>query len=69
MKTLKKIKNKKEVSELFELSQRYKNACETNHWRKIPYMAKIQMLLNALKIKYDLTDTEWSKLYIKFVLS
>lgn len=68
MKTLKKITNEKEVSELLQLSHKYKNACETNNWRKITYMEKIQMLLNSFKAKYNLTETEWGKLYVKFVL-
>ena len=69
MKTLKKITNEKEVSELLELSNKYKNACVTNDWRKIRYMEKIQSLLNGYKEKYGLSDTDWAKLYIKLVLS
>lgn len=69
MKTLKKITNEKEVSELLELSHKYKNACETNDWRKIRYMERIQSLLNCYKEKYGLSDTDLAKLYMKFVLS
>ena len=69
METLKKITNEKDVSELLQLSHKYKNACEANNWRKITYMEKIQMLLNSFKTKYNLTETEWGKLYVKFVLS
>ena len=69
MKTLKKITNEKEVSELLELSDKYKKACETNDWRKIRYMEKIQSLLNGHKEKYGLSDTDWAKLYMKLVLS
>ena len=69
MKTLKKITNEKEISELLELSHKYKNACATKDWRKIRYMEKIQSLLNGYKEKYGLSDTDWAKLYIKFVLS
>ena len=69
MKTLKKITNEKEVSVLLQLSHNYKNACETNNWRKITYMEKIQILLNSFKANYNLTEAEWCKLYIKFVLS
>lgn len=69
MKTLKKITNEKEVYELLELSDKYKNACAINDWRKIRYMEKIQFLLNDCKEKYGLSDTDWAKLYIKFVLS
>lgn len=69
MKTLKKITNKEEVSELFELSRNYKIACASKDWRKGTYMEEIQMLLNSFKAEYDLTDAEWSTLYVKFVLS
>lgn len=69
MKTLKKITSEKDVLKLHELSHKYKNACATEDWRKIKYMEKTQMLLNLFKTKYNLTDTDWSKLYIKFVLS
>ena len=69
MKTLKKITNEKEVSELLQLSHKYKNACSENNWRKIIYIEKIQMLLNSFKTKYNLTETELGKLYVKFVLS
>ena len=69
MKTLKKITSEKEVSELLELSHKYKNACATNDWRKIRYMERIQSLLNCYKEKYGLSDTDLAKLYMKFVLS
>ena len=49
MKTLKKITNEKEVSELLDLSHKYKTACATNDWRKIRYMEKIQSLLDKHK--------------------
>lgn len=69
MKTLKKITNEKDVLKLQELSHKYKNACATEDWRSVRYMEKIQMLLNLFKTKYNLTETERSKLYVKFVLS
>lgn len=69
MKTLKKITNEKDVLKLQELSHKYKNACATEDWRKIKYMEQIQCLLDFYKEKYCLTETDWSKLYFKFVLS
>jgi hypothetical protein len=69
MKTLKKITNEKDVLKLQELSHKYKNACATENWRKIKYMEQIQYLLGLYKEKYCLTETDWAKLYFKFVLS
>ena len=69
MKALKKITSEKEVSELLQLSHNYKIACASKDWRKGTYMEEIQMLLNSFKAKYNLTDAEWSTLYVKFVLS
>ena len=69
VKTLSKITNTNDIDKLKEFYRSYKKYCDTQDWKTLEYIEKIQMLLNSFKIKYNLTETEWSKLYVKFVLS